>query len=333
MTTAAGNQQPAQNESSVCPVLVEQHDKLTQRAFGRNIANLPQKAVLITKKPMEGVPEKAFIKIAPQESSVILSNNPQECAEYAEEIEQYTKSIETKYMTKPNYMTTQPDVNEKMRAILIDWMVDVHLKFKLGGETLFLAVNVVDRFLEKEVIARQKLQLVGVAALLIASKYDEIYPPEIKDFVYISDNAYTKPEVISMEQKVLRALGYDLNFPSSYRFLQRYSKLLAPGTRVSNMAMYMIELALVEYKCLKHRPSVCAAAALYLSNRLINKDTEWDKKIGDVVGYNEASLKQCARELAAIMQGVTKSSLQAVKRKYSLPLYTQVSNIRIGKRS
>jgi cyclin B len=96
----------------------------------------------------------------------------------------------------PFYMNTQTDINEKMRAILVDWIIEVHLKFKLLPETLFLTVSLIDRFLEKSVIMRTKLQLVGVTAMLIASKYEEIYAPEVRDFVYITDNAYSRVEIL-----------------------------------------------------------------------------------------------------------------------------------------
>ena len=89
-------------------------------------------------------------------------------------------------------MANQKDVNEKMRAILIDWLVDVHSKFKLVNETMFLTVNLIDRYLGEVQVTRQKLQLVGVTAMFIATKYEEIYPPELRDFVYVTDKAYTK---------------------------------------------------------------------------------------------------------------------------------------------
>ncbi len=92
-------------------------------------------------------------------------------------------------------MTRQLDINEKMRAILVDWIIEVHLKFKLLPETLFLTISLIDRYLERVQIKRNNLQLVGVTAMLIASKYEEIYAPEVRDFVYITDNAYTKEEI------------------------------------------------------------------------------------------------------------------------------------------
>ena len=90
-----------------------------------------------------------------------------------------------------------------MRSILVDWLIEVHLKFKLVPESLYLTINIIDRYLEKEQVNRQKLQLVGVTAMLIACKYEEIYPPIVKDFVYITDNAYTKEEILEQERKML----------------------------------------------------------------------------------------------------------------------------------
>ncbi len=97
-----------------------------------------------------------------------------------------------------------------MRAILIDWLVEVHLKFKLVPESLYLTVNLIDRYLELEQVNRQRLQLVGVTAMLIACKYEEIYPPIVKDFVYITDNAYSKEEILEMERRMLQTLDFDI---------------------------------------------------------------------------------------------------------------------------
>ena len=83
-----------------------------------------------------------------------------------------------------------------MRTVLVDWLIEVHLKFKLLPETLYLTVNLIDRDLALESVSRKRLQLVGVTAMLIASKYEEIYPPEIKDFVFVTDQAYNRDDVL-----------------------------------------------------------------------------------------------------------------------------------------
>jgi hypothetical protein len=115
---------------------------------------------------------------------------------YVQDMYGHFRSKEATTSVRPVYMDNQPYINERMRSILIDWLVEVHLKLKLFPETLYLTINIIDRYLAKAEVKRAKLQLVGVTALLIASKYEEIYPPELKkDFVYICDNAYTEHEV------------------------------------------------------------------------------------------------------------------------------------------
>lgn len=111
------------------------------------------------------------------------------------------------------------DINEKMRGILVDWIIEVHLRFKLKAETLFLTINIIDRYLEKTQIMRTRLQLVAVAALLIAAKYEEIYVPDMKDFVFISDNAYSRQDILEMERSILITLEFNINIQSTYLFL------------------------------------------------------------------------------------------------------------------
>jgi cyclin B len=152
-----------------------------------------------------------------------------------------------------------------MRAILIDWLIEVHLKFKLLPETLFLTINLIDRYLEKNIIPRTKLQLVGVTSMLISSKYEEIYAPEVRDFVYITDKAYTKEEILAMEQAILATLDFNVTSPSSYRFLERFSKIVKADDPLFNLARYLIELPLIEYRMLKYSPSNLAASALFLA--------------------------------------------------------------------
>ncbi len=112
------------------------------------------------------------------------------------------------------YMKKQFDLNEKMRAVLIDWIVDVQLKFKLRSETLFLTIYIIDRYLNTKIIQKNRLQQVGISALIIACKYEEIYTPEVTDFTYLTDNTYTKKEILDMERDILSALSFDITIPS-----------------------------------------------------------------------------------------------------------------------
>ena len=118
------------------------------------------------------------------------------CAtEYVQDMYHHFRVKEATTSVRPLYMENQTHINERMRSILVDWLVEVHLKFKLVPETLYLTINLIDRYLERQEVSRPRLQLIGVTSLLIASKYEEIYPPELRDLVYICDRAYTRTEV------------------------------------------------------------------------------------------------------------------------------------------
>lgn len=101
--------------------------------------------------------------------------------------------------------------------------------------------------------------------MLIASKYEEIYAPEVRDFVYITDKAYSKEDILKMESQILSTLDFDITTPSTYRFLERFAKVINADTPMFNLARYLIELPLIEYRMLKYAPSNIAASALYLA--------------------------------------------------------------------
>ena len=161
------------------------------------------------------------------------------------------------------YMPNQKDINYRMRSILVDWLVEVHYKFRLQHPTLWLCINLMDRYLEEKALVRNKLQLLGVACLLIACKFEEIYPPEVRDCVYITDNAYTRAEVLQMEQSVLLTLDYQLCVPTGYHFVSRYLTLINASERLRHLAFYYAERNLQESVMFSHKPSHLASAALY----------------------------------------------------------------------
>lgn len=106
-------------------------------------------------------------------------DNELAAVEYVEDIYKFYKFTEEDGRVG-NYMDSQPDINSKMRSILVDWLVEVHKKFELMPECLYLTINIMDRFLSMKVIPRRELQLVGISSMLIACKYEEIWAPEVQ---------------------------------------------------------------------------------------------------------------------------------------------------------
>eukprot|EP01086_Lenisia_limosa_P009641 TRINITY_DN3317_c0_g1_i1.p1 TRINITY_DN3317_c0_g1~~TRINITY_DN3317_c0_g1_i1.p1 ORF type:complete len:339 (+),score=73.62 TRINITY_DN3317_c0_g1_i1:98-1114(+) len=226
------------------------------------------------------------------------AQNPQNVPEYVNEVYEHMRESESRYMPEPSYMTRQNDITEEMRFILVDWLIEVHLKFKLMQETIFSAVNILDRYLARKPVRRSQVQLVGVTALLIASKLEEIYTPEVRDYVYITDNAYKVEDVTKMEVHMLQVLNYDLMVPSALHFLRRFSKAARSNIQHHTIAKYLCEIALVNYKMLIFAPSQIAAAATFMSHKMMNS-TPWSPTLQYYSRYTEENIMPCVRMLVS----------------------------------
>lgn len=245
------------------------------------------------------------------------SGNPLAATEYVEEIYKYYWENEETSCVRPDYMSSQGDINEKMRAILIDWLIEVHYKFDMMDETLFLTVNIIDRFLEKEVVPRKKLQLVGVTAMLLACKYEEVSVPVVEDLVIISDRAYTKGQVLEMESWILNTLEFNMSVPTPYVFMRRFLKAADSDRKLQLVSFFMLELCLVEYQMLKYRPSLLAAAAVYTAQRAISRCWHWTKVCEFHSRYTRDQLIECSNMMVQFHQNSGGGKLTGVHRKYS----------------
>ena len=221
----------------------------------------------------------------------------------------------------------QKDVTENMRAILLDWLVDVHARFQLLPETLFMTVNIIDRFLSRMAISRKILQLVGVTALFIASKYEEVYAPEVAEFSNITEKAFSVKEILNMEGQILLTLEFDLTFSSSNRFLERYSQLCNLNQKSSDISKYLIELAFLEYKMIKYPSSLLACSALFLTMKINKISTEWPEIMSINSCYIQKDLKNCATDLFEIWKKADKISFSALRRKFATQKFSEVSRL------
>ena len=206
-------------------------------------------------------------------------DDPLMVAEYANDIFDYLRDLECNSVPNPDYMAHQDDLEWKTRGILIDWLVEVHTRFHLLPETLFLAVNIVDRFLSEKVVQLDRLQLVGITAMFIASKYEEVLSPHISNFRHIADDGFTEAEILSAERFVLATLNYDLSYPNPMNFLRRISKADDYDIQSRTIGKYLMEISLLDHRLMAYRPSHVAAAAMYLA-RLILGRGEWVSLLG-----------------------------------------------------
>ncbi|TWU75410.1 G2/mitotic-specific cyclin [Metarhizium rileyi] len=212
-------------------------------------------------------------------------DDPLMVAEYATEIFEYLRDLECRSVPNPDYMSHQDDLEWKTRGILIDWLIEVHTRFHLLPETLFLAVNIIDRFLSAKVVQLDRLQLVGITAMFIASKYEEVLSPHVENFKRITDNGFSEAEILSAERFLLSTLNYDLSYPNPMNFLRRVSKADNYDIQSRTIGKYLMEISLLDHRFMSFRPSHCAAAAMYLARMMLDRGP-WDNILAYYAGYD-----------------------------------------------
>ncbi|XP_031254633.1 cyclin-B2-3-like isoform X1 [Pistacia vera] len=243
--------------------------------------------------------------------------NPLAVVEYIDDLYNFYRKAESTSCAPPNYMAQQFDINERMRGILIDWLIEVHYKFELMDETLYLTVNLIDRFLALQPVVRKKLQLVGVTAMLLACKYEEVSVPVVEDLILISDKAYSRKEVLDMEKLIINALQFNVSVPTPYVFLRRFFKACQSDKKqLELLSFFLIELCLVEYEMLKFPPSMLAAAAIYTAQCTLSGSNQWSKTSEWHTNYTEEQLLECSRLMVSFHQKSGTGKLTGVHRKY-----------------
>lgn len=195
-------------------------------------------------------------------------------AEYGDEIFEYMRQLETKMSPNPHYMDNQHEIQWSMRTVLMDWLVQVHHRFNLLPETLFLCVNYIDRFLSCKVVSLGKLQLVGATAIFIAAKYEEINCPSVQEIVYMVDGGYSMDEILKAERFMLTMLQFELGWPGPMSFLRRISKADDYDLETRTLAKYFLEVTLMDERFIGSPPSFTAAASHCLSRMMLRKG-EW----------------------------------------------------------
>ena len=277
--------------------------------------------------------------------------DPQLCAEYVKDIYDYLRELESSYAVRPDFLAAAApaasslpqggtadvdcrcsEITGKMRSILIDWLIQVHRRFGLLPETMYLTVSIMDRYLSLRFgdVTRENLQLVGVACMWIAAKYEEIFAPAISDLVYLTDGAHDGDAIRRVEKDILRTINFSLGMPLPLHFLRRNSKAAGVDALRHAMAKYFMETTLQEYSFAHVAPSQLAAAALCLSCRVVadggDAKIRWQDKMVHYSGYEESQLEPLMSSIATfVVASKTSTKLTAVREKYSSPKLMSVA--------
>ncbi|XP_020212829.1 putative cyclin-A3-1 isoform X2 [Cajanus cajan] len=250
---------------------------------------------------------------------------------YVNDIHEYLRAMEMQRKRRPttDYIDkVQKGVTTTMRAVLVDWLVEVAEEYKLLSDTLHLSVSYIDRFLSVNPVTRSTLQLLGVSSMLIASKYEEIDPPSVDKFCTITDNTYDKAEVVKMEAEILKSLNFEMGNPTVNTFLRSFTDVTSENQNFKFLSCYLAELSLLDYDCLRFLPSAVAASVIFLARFIISpKVHPWTVSLRECLGYKSLELKECVLILHDLYLSRKAPSFKAVRDKYKQHQFKYVADL------
>lgn len=252
--------------------------------------------------------------------------DPMQHSDYVMETFQYYKNREAQFMVG-DYIGRQQEITEAMRAILVDWLVEVQESFELNHETLYTAVKITDLYLSRKQVRKEELQLVGATACLIACKVDERIPPLVDDFLYVCDDAYNREELMKMERKMLQVVGFDLGYSLSYRYVRRYGRVCRVTMPVLTLARYILETSLMEYSLnVTTSESKLAASCLVLAFKM-KGITGFKSTLEYFSGHKLSELEETFTSLVAMLRRPAGQNLKTIRSKYSHRVFHEVATI------
>ncbi|KAJ7158817.1 cyclin [Mycena filopes] len=248
-------------------------------------------------------------------------------SEYAEDIFEYMSELEEKMMPGADYMDHQNEITWAMRQTLVDWLLQVHLRYHMLPETLWIAVNIVDRFLTHRTVSLIKLQLVGVTAMFVAAKYEEILAPSVEEFVFMTDHGYNKEEILKGERIMLQTLEFRIShYCSPYSWMRKISKADDYDIQTRTLSKFLTEVTLLDYRFLRVKPSLIAAVGMYCARRML--DGAWNEAFVFYSGYTEDQLTP-GHDMLVEKLTERNFSRQYVCRKYSHKKFLKASSFAI----
>ncbi|CAK8568329.1 unnamed protein product [Lathyrus sativus] len=253
---------------------------------------------------------------------------------YVSDIDDYHRTTEKTRRPMVGYIeNVQREVTTNMRGTLVDWLVKVADKYKLLPETLHLCISYIDRFLSLKSVSETNLRLVGVSSMLIASKYEEITPPNAATFCKIADNNYDLSEVLKMEIDILKSLNYEMGNPNVTTFLKRFVELACGNQKNLNLQFeylcnYLADLSLLDYECIRFLPSIVAASVIFLARFIIQPEVHsWTPSLYECLGYKSSELKECVVILYDLYFLRRATSLKTLRNKYIKKKFKCVANL------
>lgn len=251
-------------------------------------------------------------------------------AEYSDEIFNYLYTFEKETLPTHNYLLdTESDyhIRPEMRAILVDWLVEVHQKFQYTTDTLLLAISLMDRFLSQNKVTVGKLQLLAITSLFVAAKFEEVKLPKISAYSYLTDGAASSEDIRTAEMYLFDSLDFNINFANPINFMKRISKVDGYNSDIENTGIFLLECATCSPKFINLKPSLTSGMSMYIARKVhLKEKSKWDDIAkhysGEIDVTNDTSFQTLCKEL--ILEVASPSTkLNALIKKFQSEKYDE----------
>ncbi|KAK4048840.1 hypothetical protein OIO90_005648 [Microbotryomycetes sp. JL221] len=240
--------------------------------------------------------------------------------DYREDVKAYMYEMETKTLASVELIDQQPELQWYMRAYVVDFLIEIHQQHRLRPETLYLALNIVDRYVSRRIVFKKHYQLVGCAALWIAAKFEDAKDrvPTVPELCQMCDGAYDESAFIQMEGHVLSTINWVVGHPTSEAWL-RLACTTGPveDQRTQHVARFLMEITLFTRDYIPFKPSELAHASLLLARFMLGKSRrilDESERVWTIIRMLDTYLSTSLNKVSAILV-----------KKYSYPFYSRSS--------
>jgi hypothetical protein len=294
-------------------------DKNKENNINRHI----EKRLSISKEPKEILKTKSMHQITINLKDNIIDKKNQIPHDYLTDIYINLQKEEKVFIYK-DFIKYQTDINDKMRAFVVDWLIDIHFRFKLRHETLFIAINIMDNYLAVKNFNKCSLQLLAVASFIIACKYEEIFCPEIKDFVFLMDYKYEIRDVTRMETDILKVLKFNVTQPTTLHFFQILVVRFNFNDFETKFGYFLLEMFCLDSKCREYMLSDISMSIAYIITRIYYPDKANGVK---KMMPDDAVLINCVLDICFLFDNIVESEYRALLKKYPIDKYAEIANV------
>jgi hypothetical protein len=252
-------------------------------------------------------------------------DDPLDCRDFDLEVYRFMRSAETSNLPSPDLFANQTSVTPRMRATVVDWLVEVHRKLRMHTDTLCLTVMLIDQYLTVNTIDKTDLQRLGCAALLLAAKSAELNPPTLFDLFELSGQSFSIDALKQMEASLFTSLQFRVDPVLSSMFLKRFLKLAKTDLRLSMLSHFILEASLLEAEFIGMVPSKLAAAAICLATAIERGPNQWDSYLQKNTGYGLSHLSDTVQKLLQVVATSSTGRFQTIRKKYSTQPMCRVS--------